>query len=65
MHIPRRTSPSYIFKFIYLFILVGGGAERHRENPKQALSCQHRAQGRDPSYEPQDHDLSQNQELGA
>ena len=44
-----------------------GGAERdgERENPKQALSCQCRAQGRAQSHELRDRGLSQNQESDA
>ena len=39
--------------------------EGERENPKQALHCQPRARCGAQSYEPQDHDLSQNQESDA
>ena len=41
-----------------------GGAERdgERENPKQALHCQHRPRHRARTHEPFDHDLSRNQE---
>ena len=36
----------------------GRGRERGRENLKQALRCQHRAQGGARTPQPQDHDLS-------
>ena len=40
-----------------------GQRVRERENPKQALCCQHTAQRRARSHEPPIHDLSWNQEL--
>ena len=39
--------------------------ERERENPKQILRCQHRAQRGAQTYEQRDHDLSLNQEPDA
>ena len=46
---------------------AGGGKQREgeRESPKQALHCQHTAPCGSQSHNQQDHDLSQNQELGA
>ena len=41
------------------------GREGERENPKQAPSCQRRGPCGARTHEPRDHDLSQNQELGA
>ena len=56
---------------MYLFILrervsmrVGKGQrERERQNPKQALSCQHRARHGAQTHEPRDRDLSRSQTL--
>ena len=52
------------FSFFFKFVLrqrekVGVGQKvRERENPKQALSCQHRDLCKAPTPEPRDHDLS-------
>ena len=39
-----------------------GQRESDRENPKQALHCQHRVQRGAQTHEPWDHDMSQNQQ---
>ena len=55
--------------FIYLFWERASTEERQRvrekENPKQALHCQHRAQRGAQAHKPWDYDLSQNQVLDA
>ena len=62
---------SLSFKFIYFErdrdCMSEGGAERgrERENPKQALHCQHRARCRVQTHKLRDGDLSQNQESDA
>ena len=43
----------------------GRGAETGRENPKQSLHCQHRAQCEAQSHKLRDHALSRNQQLDA
>ena len=37
---------------------LGGGRQRQKENPKQALCYQRRARGNAQTHEPRDHDLS-------
>ena len=56
----------FFFSYVNLFWEIarsreGAETERERENPKQVLSCQHRAGLRARSHEPWDHDLSQSQ----
>ena len=54
----------YLFKmFTTLFWERETISREGAENPKQALHCQRRAQGRAPSHEPRGHDLHRNQEL--
>ena len=76
-----HPAPPWFFFFIkkiFLFLTFicfwdreheqGRGRERGRHriwSRLQALSCQHRAQGGDGTHEPQDHDLSWNQESDA
>ena len=62
----------YFLIFFNVYLFFGGqretehergrGRERGRENPKQTLQDQHRAQCGAWTHEPWDHDLSQNQE---
>ena len=57
-------------KNVYLFILRERkqhthAGEEERENPKQAPSCQRRAQQGAQTHEPGDHELSQIQESDA
>ena len=61
--LPRSKWKPRSLEFFLMFIyLLGGGVGRGRENPKQALRCQHRAQRGARTHELWDHNLSRNQE---